>query len=93
MSDSLPKIGRALGKVFGEFLSAMREAEKPIEEAAKTITETLGEPPLLVFVSSVMDPKREDLTTERATAKKAIEGFPPLTRAWRFEESCVISEC
>jgi TatA/E family protein of Tat protein translocase len=90
----LPEIGRAVGEALRGFRQATDEIKKPIEEAkqaiqtaADTAKEALTEPPLLVFVSSVMDPKREDLKPERAAAKRAIEGFPPLTRAWRFEDS------
>ena len=88
----LPKIARALGETLREFRKATDEVKKPVEDAAQSVRASLSEQPLLVFVSSVMDPKREDLTAERAAAKKAIEAFPPLTRAWRFEDSPASSE-
>ncbi len=43
-----------------------------------------GEPPLLVFISSVMS--AEDLASERETCVRTINSLP-LTRAWAFEYS------
>lgn len=42
----LPKIGRALEKMLGEFRVAVNQAEKPIKEAADTVRDALTEPPL-----------------------------------------------
>ncbi len=41
---------------------------------------------LVVFISSIMDPTKDDLTEERRIAKQAVESIP-LARAWRFEDS------
>ncbi|MBM3127418.1 MAG: DUF4062 domain-containing protein [Chloroflexi bacterium] len=86
MSDSWLKIVRDLGKAVGEFQKAVEEVQKPIEQTVKDVRDGLSEPPLLVFVSSIMNPKCDDLAAERAAAKKAIEALP-LSRSWRFEDS------
>ncbi len=65
----------AAARLFGRTRKELRQLTEEIQA------------PLQVFVSSVMDPKREDLFAERAAAKRAIESFPSLTRAWRFEDS------
>jgi hypothetical protein len=41
---------------------------------------------LLVFVSSIMERKKDDLFAERDAAKEAIQGLG-LTQPWRFEDS------
>ncbi|MBI3737456.1 MAG: twin-arginine translocase TatA/TatE family subunit [Chloroflexi bacterium] len=82
----LPKIARALGKTLTEFRAATDEVKKPVEDAAKTVRDALSEQPLLVFVSSIMNPACDDLVAERAAAKKAIEALP-VSRSWRFEDS------
>jgi GNAT superfamily N-acetyltransferase len=43
-----------------------------------------AENPLMVFVSSVMDPAVEDLSDERDAAVTAIDSLP-ITRSWAFE--------
>jgi TatA/E family protein of Tat protein translocase len=83
----LPEIGRALGQALREFREMSKHGQKPFQEIVDSAREALSEPPLLVFVSSIMDPQCEDLRAERVAAKKAIEAFPQLTRAWRFEDS------
>ena len=86
MSDWWLKIARDLGKAVGEFQKAVEEVHEPIEQAAKDVRDGLSEPPLLVFVSSIMNPTCDDLVAERAAAKKAIEALPS-SRAWLFEYS------
>ncbi|MBI4788588.1 MAG: twin-arginine translocase TatA/TatE family subunit [Chloroflexi bacterium] len=43
--NQLPKIARALGETLREFRKATEEAQPPVQEAAKTVRESLGEPP------------------------------------------------
>ncbi|MBI5303684.1 MAG: twin-arginine translocase TatA/TatE family subunit [Chloroflexi bacterium] len=84
--SQLPKLARMVGESLREFRKATDEVQKPVEDAAKTVRESLSERPLLVFVSSLMNPKCDDLIAERAAAKKAIEALP-VSRSWRFEDS------
>jgi hypothetical protein len=41
--------------------------------------------PYRVFISSVLNPLKEDLNSERDAARAAVEHFAPITRAWAFE--------
>lgn len=41
---------------------------------------------LKVFISSVMRRSLEDLSAERKAARKAVESFPHVARAWDFEK-------
>lgn len=79
---------RALGQSRKQLQELADEIQAPIKEVVAEVKDTtsLDAAPLQVFVSSVMDPKREDLIAERAAAKNAIQEIR-LTRAWRFEDS------
>lgn len=93
-AGGIAQVARALGQTQRELKQLTKEIQQPLQDIrdAQEETSPLIEPPLLVFVSSVMNPQCEDLKPERAAAKKAIEAFPPLTRAWRFEDSPASSE-
>lgn len=45
-----------------------------------------------MFISSIMNPDREDLRPEREAAKAAIERFSPISTAWAFEHATVSSQ-
>jgi hypothetical protein len=60
-------------------MGAKRKKHKPSYKAPKRRIEEL-EPPLLVFVSSLIDKMKE----ERDLADRAIRSIP-LTRPWLFE--------
>src|SRR3990172_13199695 len=49
------------------------------------------ENPLVVFISYIMNKKKDDLLKERDAAKEAINSIP-ITRSWRFEDSPASSE-
>jgi hypothetical protein len=49
------------------------------------------ENPLMVFISSIMNPQKDDLLQERKVVKDCINGIP-ITRSWRFEDSPASSE-
>ncbi len=41
MSDFLPRLGRTLGKIVGEFLAEVEKAQKPFQEVVDTVRESL----------------------------------------------------
>lgn len=82
-AGGIAQVARMLGQTQRELKQLTKEIQQPLQDIKDVSGESppLTEPPLLVFVSSVMNPQCEDLKSERAAAKKAIEAFPPLTRA------------
>jgi murein DD-endopeptidase MepM/ murein hydrolase activator NlpD len=74
-----PKSIEKFAKKAGEAVRGIREASEEVTGAIETVAE---EPPLLVFVSSVI----EELLHERQVVQKAV-GAIPIAKPWLFEHT------
>lgn len=88
-TKGVEQIARSLGRARRDVDEFSDAVQAPVKEVTSVMRESveLTEPPLRVFVSSIMNPQCDDLHAEREAAKKAIETYPRLARPWLFEYS------